>query len=242
FISSTEYDPDLLETHLYLVQIYYDIGEIGLSLDECEEVLRIDPQNKEISWFIKKNEQSQKYGREAYENYERGYLSYKKSSFEEAVSYFKSSILANPDFKEPHYYLALSYYQIGDLDNSIFQWEEVIRIDSFDNTAKHFLNNCLEEKKYGRETLKHFNAGYDYYLKGEYDKAIEEFNRSLDYNPEFEKARQFLSRSYYQLNQMDEYREERKKATELKDSGEEEKAEEYYKLGYEFYSLKDYIV
>ncbi len=242
FISSTEYDPDLLETHLYLVQIYYDMEEIGLSLDECEEVLRIDPQNKEISWFIKKNEQSQKYGREAYENYERGYLSYKNGNFEEAVSYFKSSILLNPNFKEPHYYLALSYYQIGDLDNSIFQWEEVIRIDSFDNTAKHFLNNCLEEKEFGRETLKHFNAGYDYYLKGEYDKAIEEFNRSLDYNPEFEKARQLLSRSYYQLNQMDEYREERKKTTELKPGGEEEKAEEYYKLGYEFYSLKDYTV
>jgi len=242
FISSKEYDPDLLETHIYLVQIYYDMGEIGLSLDECEEVLRIDPQNKEISWFVKKNEQSQKYGREAYENYERGYIAYKEGSFREAVSYFKSSILANPNFKEPHYYLALSYYQIGDLDNSIFQWEEVIRIDSFDNTAKHFLNNSLEEKEYGRETLMHFNAGYDYYLKGEYDKAIEEFNESLDYNPEFEKARQFLSRSYYQLGQMDEYREERKKATESKVSGEEENAEEHYKLGYEFYSLKDYTV
>jgi len=242
FISSKEYDPDLLETHIYLVQIYYDMGEIGLSLDECEEVLRIDPQNKEISWFIKKNEQSQKYGREAYENYEKGYIAYKGGSFREAVSYFESSILANPNFKEPHYYLALSYYQIGDLDNSIFQWEEVIRIDSFDNTAKHFLNNCLEEKEYGRETLMHFNAGYDYYLKGEYDKAIEEFNESLDYNPEFEEARQFLSRSYYQLGQMDEYREERKKATESKVSGEEENAEEHYKLGYEFYSLKDYTV
>jgi len=242
FISSKEYDPDLLETHIYLVQIYYDMGEIGLSLDECEEVLRIDPQNKEISWFIKKNEQSQKYGREAYENYEKGYIAYKGGSFREAVSYFESSILANPNFKEPHYYLALSYYQLGDLDNSIFQWEEVIRIDSFDNTAKHFLNNCLEEKEYGRDTLKHFNAGYDYYLKGEYDKAIEEFNESLDYNPEFEKARKFLSRSYYQLGQMDEYREERKKATESKVSGEEENAEEHYKLGYEFYSLKDYTV
>jgi tetratricopeptide (TPR) repeat protein len=218
------------------------MGEIGLSLDECEEVLRIDPQNKEISWFIKKNEQSQKYGRRAYENYERGYLSYKNGNFEEAVSYFKLSILANPNFKEPHYYLALSYYKIGDLDNSISQWEEVIRIDSFDNSAKHFLNNCLEEKEYGRETLKHFNAGYDYYLKGEYDKAIEEFNKSLNYNPEFEKALQFLSRSYYQLNQMDKYRKERKKTTELKVSSEEERAEEYYKLGYEFYSLRDYIV
>ncbi|HER24871.1 MAG TPA: tetratricopeptide repeat protein [Candidatus Atribacteria bacterium] len=242
FISSTKYDPDLLEPRLHLVQIYFDKGEIGLSLDQCEEVLRIDPQNKEISWFIKKNEQSKKYGRSAYENYEKGYLSYKNGNFKEAITYFKSSIFANPDFKEPHYYLALSYYEIGDLDNSIFQWEEVIRIDSFDNTARHFLNNCLEEKKYGVDTLKYFNAGYDYYIKGEYDKAIEEFNRSLDYNPEFEKARQFLSRAYYQLNQMEEYREERKKTTELKVIGEEEKAMEYYKLGYEFYSLKDYKV
>ena len=242
FISSIKYDPDLLEAHLYLVQIYYDRGEIGLSLDESEEVLRIDPLNKEISWFIKKNEQSQKYGRKAYENYERGFQSYKNGNFDQAVSYFKSSILANPSFKEPHYYLALSYYQIGDLDNSISQWEEVIKIDSFDNTAQHFLNNCLEEKEYGRDTLKHFNAGYDYYLKGEYDKAIEEFNKSLDYNPKYEKARQFLSRSYYQLGQMDQYREERKKVTELTVSGEEEKVEEHYKLAYEFYSLKDYTV
>ncbi len=242
FISSTEYDPDLLETHLYLVQIYYDMGEIGLSLDESEEVLRIDPQNKEIAWYIKKNKQSQKYGRKAYENYEIGYLSYKDGNFREAIGYFKSSIFANPNFKEPHYYLALSYYEIGDLDNSISQCKEVIRIDSFDNTAKHLLNKYLEEKEYGRETLKHFNTGYDYYLKGEYDKAIEEFNKSLDYNPEFEKVRQFLSRSYYQLNQMDKYREERIKTTESKVSGEEERAEEYYKLGYEFYSLKNYIV
>lgn len=242
FNSSIKYNPDLLEAHIYLVQIYYDRGEIGLSLDESEKVLRIDPQNKEISWFIKKSKQAQEYGREAYENYEKGYLDYKKGNFEEAINYFKTSIFSNSEFKEPHYYLALSYYEIGDLDNSISQWKEVIRIDPFDNSAKHFLNNYLEEKEYGRETLKHFNAGYDYYLKGEYDRAIEEFNKSLNYNPEFEKARQFLSRSYYQLNQMDKYREERKKATELKVNGGEENAEEYYKLGYEFYSLKDYTV
>ena len=34
FNSSIKYNPDLLEPHLYLAQLYYDIGEIGLSIDE----------------------------------------------------------------------------------------------------------------------------------------------------------------------------------------------------------------
>ena len=242
FNSSIKYNPDLLEAHLHLVQIYYDMGEISLSLDACEEVLRIDPKNKDIAWFIKKNEQSQKYGRKAYENYEKGYLSYKNRNYEEAINYFKYSISINFEFKEPHYYLALSYYELGNFDNSISHWQEVIRIDPFDNSAKLFLSKALEEKEFGRETLKYFNTGYDYYLKGEYEKAIEEFNKSLNYNPKFEKARQYLSRSYYQLDQMDKYLEEREKVTELKISNEEEKAAEHYKLGYEFYSLNDYKV
>jgi len=44
-------------------------------------------------------------------------------------------------------------------------------------------------KEFGRETLKYFNAGYEYYLNGEYEKAIEAFNKSLEMNAEFEKAR-----------------------------------------------------
>ncbi|MEA1940311.1 MAG: tetratricopeptide repeat protein [Candidatus Caldatribacteriota bacterium] len=242
FNSSIKYDPDLLEPHIYLAQLYYDINEVGLSLDECEEVLRLDPQNKEISWLLKKNEQSRKYGREAYQHYEKGYLSYKEGNYQDAINYFTQSIFYNSEYKESHYYLALTYYELEDFDNSIKQWEEAIRLDPFDNSAKHFLNRSLEEKKYGRETLKYFDIGYDYYMKGEYEKAIKEFNKSLECNSKFEKARKYLSRSYYQLNQMDKYRKEREKESELKVIGEEGKAEEHYKLGYEFYSLDDYKI
>ena len=242
FNLSIQYNPNLLEPHIYLTMAYYDKGEMDLAFKESEEVLRIDPQNQEISWLFKKVEQSHKYGQKAYENYEKGYLAYKEGNYTEAINYFRSSISNNPEFKEPRYFLALTYYNIADYDNSISQWEEVIRLDPFDNSARLYLNKALEEKEYGRETLKYFESGYDYYLKGEYEKAVEEFNKSLSYNPKYEKARQFLSRSYYQLNQMDKYREEVEKLAELKTSGEEERAEEHYKLGYEFYSLNDYEV
>jgi len=241
FNSSIKYNPDLLEPHLYLAQLYYDIGEIGLSIDESENVLRIDPKNKDISWLIKKSEQSQKFGRDAYEYYEKGYRAYKEENFTEAIENFKQSISLNADFKESHYYLALVFYKLADFDQSIEQWKKTIELDPFDNSAKHFLNRSLEEKEFGRETLKYFNAGYDYYLNGEYEKAIEAFSQSLEMNNEFERARKYLSRSYYQLNQMDKYREERIKVTDTANT-KEEKAEEYYKLGYEFYTLNNYEV
>lgn len=242
FKYATEYNPRLLEAHIYLAQIYYDWGEIGLALQEVEKVLAIDPQNKDISWFAKKAEQSSKYGRVAYENYELGYLAYKEANYIKAIDYFKKAILHNPDYKEPRYYLALCYYNLRDYDSSITQWEEVIRIDPFDTSAKLYLNKALEEKRYGRETLNHFNTGYDYYIKGEYEQAVQEFNQALSYNPYYERARQFLARAYYQLNQMEKYREEMKKLTEFKRGEEVEKAEDHYKLGYEFYYLKDYEV
>jgi len=242
FKYAIKYNPDLLEPHQYLAQLYYEMGEIGLSLNESKEVLRINPQNKDISWLMKKTEQSQRYGREAYEYYEKGYLFYKEENYKAAIENLQQSIAYNSGFKESHYYLALVYYILAEFDLAIEQWNRTIELDPFDNSAKHYLNRTLEEKKYGRDTLKYFNTGYDYYLNGEYQKAIESFNQSLEANPEFEKARKFLSRSYYQLNQMDKYREERAKVTSSEFFNEEMKAEEYYKLGYEFYSLNNFQV
>ncbi|GAB4115923.1 MAG: hypothetical protein Kow00103_11120 [Candidatus Caldatribacteriota bacterium] len=242
FKKAVEYNPDLLEAHIYLAQIYYDQEEIGLALQEAERILAIDPQNKDVSWLVKKAEQSSKYGRDAYENYERGYLAYKEADYLQAVNYFQKAIQNNPDYKEPHYYLALCYYYLRDYDSSIRQWKEVIRLDPFDNSAKLYLNKAEEEKRYGRETLSHFDTGYDYYIRGEYEKAVQEFNQSLNFNPAYEKARQFLARAYYQLDQMDKYREEIGKISESKREEEQGKAEDYYKLGYEFYYLKDYDV
>jgi len=56
------------------------------------------------------------------------------------------------------------------------------------------------------------------------------------------KPGKYLSRSYFQLDQMDKYREERGKVSDLTSNSEDGKAEEHYKLGYEFYSLGDYQV
>ena len=124
---------------------------------KSENVLRIDPENKDISWLIKKSEQSQKFGRDAYEYYEKGYRAYKEENFTEAIENFKQSISLNVDFKESHYYLALVFYKLADFDQSIEQWKKTIELDPFDNSAKHFFKQESGGKRIWQGNLKIFS-------------------------------------------------------------------------------------
>ena len=247
-VSATEYleeaisyEPNNIQARTYLMRIYYDMGQITKALQQAEEVKRIEPDNREIEWFYRQYQQAEIYGKEAYENYVAGYNAYSNRNWFEAIRLFKQAVSLNKDFKEAHYYLALSYYQIGDLEVAIRHFQEAIRLDPFDNNARIYLNKAMEEKDFGREAVWLFNEGYNHYISGEYEEALLKFKESSQKNPSFEKNRIYLMRTYYQLNLMDEYLAEREKigAQGFAD-GDWEK--EYYQLAYDFYSLGNYEV
>lgn len=238
---SITYDPNNVQARTYLMRIYYQIGKISEALRQAEKVKIIEPDNKEIDWFIRKSEQAAEYGKEAYENYENGYRAYVDQNWNEAIRLLGRSVQLNDNFKDAHYYLALSYYYAGNLESSIHHWEETIRLDPFDNNAKVYLNKSKEEKEFGRDVVWIFNKAYEYYIAGEYEEALSGFKNAINMNPDFEKARTFLMRTYYHLNRMDEYLEERKKIGESKTLTSDQ-ADEYYQLAYEFYALGEYDV
>jgi len=230
-----------IEARNYLMEIYYATGQGVKALQQAEEIKRIKPDSIELDWFASRAQRISRYGREAFDSYENGYNLYIAKNYQEAIRYLEQAIRLAPGFKDAHYYLALSYYHYGNLDGAIRHWEESIRLDSFDNHARIYLNKALEEREYGREAVWSFNQGYKHYVAGEYDDALVEFKESTYLNPNFEKARMFLMRTYYHLNRMDEYVEERKKIGEnIEFTGELER--EYYLLGYDFYSIEDYNV
>ncbi len=222
-----------------LMKTYYETGQISKALEQAEEIKKYEPENGDIEWFFKQYQQAEIHGKEAYELYVTGYRAYSNKKWQEAIKLLSQSIKVNEDFKEAHYFLGLSYYQYGDLENSIKYLEDTIRLDPFDNNARIYLNKAIEEREFGREAVWIFNQGYKHYVYGEYEDALIKFKESAQKNPNYEKTRIFLMRTYFHLNQMDDYLKEREKiGGNSLFSIDWEK--EYYQLSYNYYSLGDY--
>jgi tetratricopeptide (TPR) repeat protein len=235
------YEPNNIQARTYLMRIYYDTGQISKALQQAEEVRKIEASNREIEWFYRQYQQAEIYGKEAYEIYVAGYNAYSNKNWFEAIRLLKQAVSLNKDFKEAHYYLALSYYQTGELDAAIRHFEEAIRLDPFDNNIRVHLNRAMEEKEFGREAVWLFNEGYELYISGGYEKALLKFKESSQKNPTFDKNRIYLMRTYYHLNLMDEYLSEREKIG-IQGFADEDWGKEYYQLAYDFYSLGDYEI
>ncbi len=233
------YQPNNIKARIFLMQVYYDTGQISKALEQAEEIKKMEPNNPEIEWFFRKYQQAEIYGKEAYELYVTGYNAYSNKKWFDAIRLLTQSINLNKDFKEAHYFLGLSYYHLGDLGNSIKYLEEAIRLDPFDNIARIYLNKAIEEREFGREAVWIFNQGYQHYISGEYEEALLKFQESMGKNPDYEKNRIYLMRTYYHLGKMDEYLAEREKigGDKLFDINWER---DYYQLAYNFYSLGDY--
>ncbi|MDD4288153.1 MAG: tetratricopeptide repeat protein [Atribacterota bacterium] len=235
------YNQNDIDARSYLMRIYYDTGQGTKALQQAEAIKRIQPESIELDWFASRTQRISIFGQQAFESYERGYNSYIVKNYSEAINYLEQAISMAPAFKDAHYYLGLSYYHYGNLDGAIRHWEEAVRLDPFDNHARIYLNKALEEKEYGRDAVWRFNEGYEHYIAGEYEDALAVFKSSTQLNPNFEKARTFLMRTYFHLDRMDEYAEERRRIGEnIEYTGGMER--EFYQLGYDFYSIGDYNV
>jgi tetratricopeptide (TPR) repeat protein len=238
---SIAYNPNNVQARTYLMNIYYQVGQDSQALQQAEEIKRIRPRSQELNWLTSKAQRAATYGKEAFDSYEKGYHAYISKDYVEAIQLLEHAIRISSGFKDAYYYLALSYYHYGNLEEAIRNWEEAIQLDSFDNNARIYLNKAKEEKKYGRDVVWSFNQGYKHYISGEYEEALMVFKRVVNMNPDFEKARMYLMRTYYHLNQMDEYLEERKKIGES-EAFTDDWGKEYYLLAYDFYSLGEYDI
>ncbi len=233
------YQSDNIKARVLLMQAYYDTGQVSKALEQAEQIEKIKPENSEVEWVFRQYQQAKIYGKEAYELYVTGYNAYSSKKYFDSIKLLSQAINLNKDFKEAHYFLGLSYYHVGDIQNSIEHFEEAVRLDPFDNNARIYLNKAREEKEFGREAVWIFNQGYQHYISGEYEEALVKFKESAQKNPNYEKTRIYLMRTYFHLNQMDEYLAEREKigGSQLHDIDWEK---EYYQLAYNFYSLGDY--
>jgi tetratricopeptide (TPR) repeat protein len=140
--------------------------------------------------------------------YNTGYLLSLLGQYEEAMRLFDKSIEIEPT-AEAYTYKGWTYSHMGDLDRAIEEAEKAIRIDpdfgnpyndigvylielGKDEAAVGYLEKAVKAKRYCCHQFPHFNMGRIYLKKKQYDKAREEFRKSLAVDPDYEPARQGL--------------------------------------------------
>jgi tetratricopeptide (TPR) repeat protein len=140
--------------------------------------------------------------------YNAGYLFSLLGQHEEAIRLFDKSLAIEPT-AEAYTYKGWAYSHMGDFRRAIEEAEKAIRLDpDFGNPyndigvylvelgkeeeAVAYLERAMKAKRYCCYQFPHFNLGRIYLKRKEYDKAREEFKKSLAIDPDYEPARQGL--------------------------------------------------
>lgn len=147
--------------------------------------------------------------REAYEHQMRGDL-------KTAVRLYKESIRAYPT-AEAHTFLGWAYSLEGRLAEAIGECKKAIQIDpdfgnpyndigsyliSMENydEAIPWLEKAIQAKRYDARHYPHYNLGRVYQMKDMLNKAIEEFSKALEIDPDYTLAKEAIESTKRQIN------------------------------------------
>jgi tetratricopeptide (TPR) repeat protein len=145
--------PDSAEAHVRLGETLADLGRIDEGIAETQEGLRLSPDNAEAHSSLARN-------------YWMG-----KGDIDLAVAHYRRALALNPDAGYTHLQLALLLSLKGDLDEAEREARAAVLLQ--------------EQAMSGTQGLLVVGArsrlGYVFYRRGQYDEAIREYRRELDF-------------------------------------------------------------
>ena len=144
----------------------------------------------------------------AAELYNTGYLMTLMGQYEEALRLFKKSLEVELT-AEAYTFMGWTYGYMKDYPRAIEEAEKAIRIDpefgnpyndigvylmelGRANEAIPYLKKAMKAERYCCYQFAHYNLGRIYLAKDMYEKAREEFNKSLAIDPDYLPARQAI--------------------------------------------------
>lgn len=153
-------------------------------------------------------EESKEKSQRAEEFYNTGYLMTLLGRHEDAIQLFERSLEIEPT-AEAYTYMGWTLSHMGDYQRAVEEAEKAIRIDpdfgnpyndigvylielGKDEEAIPYLEKAMRAKRYCCYQFPHFNLGRIYLKKKMYEKAREEFQKSLSIDPDYAPAREGL--------------------------------------------------
>lgn len=183
-------DPDFIEGNYYLALIYQHTNWFYREAEQWKKYLELIENANITSPQVKQNL--------AYAYYRLGYNSYEKGDYEESLIYFLNSIKEYPDLIDSNYWAARIFYEIDDLENSLFYWDRVLSLDSYYPKAQYFYDKVDASIMYGKEAYNYYEQGYIYYQGRNFTKAIDSYREAIKLNSQFADAYYWLARVYFE--------------------------------------------
>ncbi|GAG13452.1 unnamed protein product, partial [marine sediment metagenome] len=150
-----EADPDFIEAHYRLAQIYQYTNWYYREAREWERYIELIQKKEVIS-----SEAEQKL---AFAYYRLGYAAYQREDYDSCILYLQKAVDVDPEMTEAHYWLARVFYEEGRLNDSLSSWQKVLEIDSYYPRAQYFYTKVKSSIKYGKQAYSHYEAGYNIY-------------------------------------------------------------------------------
>lgn len=126
---AVNYDPQNVKAHYWLARIYYDMGKLYESKKEWDKVISLSPDYKSAKYFKEKVEKALKYGKEAYEYFEKGYLAYKNGDIDLAIDYINRAMKLNYKFVDTYYWLGRIEIERGNYKRAINYLQKGLNVD-----------------------------------------------------------------------------------------------------------------
>lgn len=152
----------------------------------------------------------------ATELWQQAYEFQKNGDFEEAIRLYKELIEVLPT-AEAHTFLGWTYSLLGRLDEAIEECHKAIQVDAeFGNPyndigayllqlgkpdeAIPWLEQATEARRYESYCFPHMNLGRIYEMKGQWKRALSEFQKAVECRPDYEEAIHALRRLQARMN------------------------------------------
>jgi len=185
-----EADPDFVEAHYRLAQIYQYTNWYYREAREWGRYIELIQKKEVIS-----PEAEQKL---SFAYYRLGYAAYQRVDYDGCILYLQKAVEASPEMTEAHYWLARVFYEKGRLNDSLSSWQKVLEIDPYYPRAQYFYAKVENSIKYGKVAYSHYEAGYNLYEQRLFEEAIYEYRQAVRSNPNFSSAYYWLGRIYYE--------------------------------------------
>ncbi|MGC8778483.1 MAG: tetratricopeptide repeat protein [Candidatus Caldatribacteriaceae bacterium] len=147
FIEAVTTKPNFVKAWFWLARTYQEENMLDEAIWAWKKVVELEPENTQAKYFLKKCENWRQYGKDAWENYERGMVAYENKEYYDAIELFKMAIEANKQFDKPYYWLGIANYNVGDYHNAVWALEKYLQFQPNDTKARYWLREARSQLK-----------------------------------------------------------------------------------------------